>query len=93
MRDNKQLIIDYADQLIGYFAVIEGLKNLYVVSFRPESKVKKTLILELTTDSSIYRSNAAKAVPEKISVLSEQLKDRSKLVSEIVKSEIQRISF
>ena len=93
LRNNNALIIDYAWQIIDYFATIPDLKTLYVVSFRPESKVKRLLVIKLTRDSLIYTSGAAKAAQELISVLFEQLQKRAKEVQDIVKAEINRISF
>jgi hypothetical protein len=93
LRNPMAMVIDYAWQVVAYFAVIEGLEKIYLCSCRPESKIKTLLKIELTRESEIYTSGAAKATPEKISVLAERLRARAVEAETLIKNEIERISF
>lgn len=93
LRDNNALLTDYAQQIVDYFASIKNLEKLYVVSYRPESKIKKLLIVEVTPDTEIKTSSATKCKPEKISLLAEKARERAVEVENIVKKQINILSF
>jgi len=93
LRDNSLLLTDYSWQIVDYFATIPKLQKLYVVSYRPESKIKKLLIVEVTRETEIKISTAAKCVPEKISSLVSQALIRADIVDVIVNEQINKLSF
>lgn len=93
LRDNSLLLSDYAWQIVAYFAAIPTIDKLYVSSYRPESKIKKLLVIEVTRSTEIKTSGAAKSVPLSVDCLAAELIARALHIQNIIKSEINRLSF
>lgn len=93
LRDNSLLLTDYAWQIVAYFAAIPTIDKLFVVSYRPENKIKKLLVIEVARSTEIKTSTAAKCVPLTVDYLAAELITRAEYIQIIIKSEINRLSF
>lgn len=54
-----ELLNDYLWQAVQYFVVLEKLKRLYLVSYRPENTIRPMVVVEVTRETVVNKLQIA----------------------------------
>lgn len=85
--------LEYINQCLHYFTVVDTLKTLHFASFRPENKFKPLFVKKMTRQTEVNIGTKAKPVLKTVQEVVELVEEKAIQMEIDLKTELENIKF